>query len=76
MVRRTTCWDSRRNIIIGHLIPAGTGMYRYSDVEIEDASVPPPLPELPPEPTLAEIVAAGDSFDMETPAPAGPVEEL
>ncbi|HJU89633.1 MAG TPA: DNA-directed RNA polymerase subunit beta', partial [Gemmatimonadaceae bacterium] len=25
----------KENIIIGHLIPAGTGMYRYSDVEIE-----------------------------------------
>ncbi len=51
-------------------------MYRYSDVEIEDAPVPPPLPELPPEPTLAEIVAAGDSLDVETPAPTGTVEEL
>ncbi|MBA2689136.1 MAG: DNA-directed RNA polymerase subunit beta', partial [Gemmatimonadaceae bacterium] len=66
----------KENIIIGHLIPAGTGMYRYSDIEIEGAPVPPPLPELPPEPTLAEIVAAGDSFDMETPAPVGTVEEL
>ena len=27
----------KENIIIGHLIPAGTGMYRYQDVEIEIA---------------------------------------
>ena len=25
----------KENIIIGHLIPAGTGMYRYQDVELE-----------------------------------------
>ena len=27
----------KENIIIGHLIPAGTGMYRYQDVDIEIA---------------------------------------
>jgi DNA-directed RNA polymerase subunit beta' len=33
----------KENIIIGHLIPAGTGMYRYQDVEIEgqEALMPP-----------------------------------
>ena len=31
----------KENIIIGHLIPAGTGMYRYQDVEIEGMEVPP-----------------------------------
>jgi DNA-directed RNA polymerase subunit beta' len=30
----------KENIIIGHLIPAGTGMYRYSDVEVDAASQP------------------------------------
>ena len=25
----------KENIIIGHLIPAGTGVYRYSEIEIE-----------------------------------------
>ena len=34
----------KKNIIIGHLIPAGTGMYRYNDVEI-DGMEPPPAPE-------------------------------
>src|SRR5215203_4335275 len=37
------------NIIIGHLIPAGTGMYRYQDVELEGMEMPAaeltPLPE-------------------------------
>ncbi len=31
-------------------------MYRYQEVEIEGAPVPP-APELPPEPTIAEILA-------------------
>jgi DNA-directed RNA polymerase subunit beta' len=33
----------KENIIIGHLIPAGTGMYRYQEVDVE-AEVPP-MPE-------------------------------
>jgi DNA-directed RNA polymerase subunit beta' len=32
----------KENIIIGHLIPAGTGQYRYQDVEIEGVEVPVP----------------------------------
>ena len=35
----------KENIIIGHLIPAGTGIYRYSEIEIE-----PPEGFEPPEP--------------------------
>src|SRR5919201_836268 len=31
----------KENIIIGHLIPAGTGQYRYQEVEIEGAEAPP-----------------------------------
>jgi DNA-directed RNA polymerase subunit beta' len=42
----------KENIIIGHLIPAGTGMYRYQDVELEGLEVPdvelPPLPDALP----------------------------
>ena len=30
----------KENIIIGHLIPAGTGMYRYQDVELEGMEMP------------------------------------
>jgi DNA-directed RNA polymerase subunit beta' len=35
----------KENIIIGHLIPAGTGMYRYQEVDMDIA--PPALPEQP-----------------------------
>jgi DNA-directed RNA polymerase subunit beta' len=42
----------KENIIIGHLIPAGTGQYRYSDIDIDievpeppEGFVPPPTPE-------------------------------
>src|SRR5579862_3584250 len=31
----------KENIIIGHLIPAGTGIYRYHDIEIEGMEIPP-----------------------------------
>ncbi|MCC6774458.1 MAG: hypothetical protein IT360_25000, partial [Gemmatimonadaceae bacterium] len=37
----------KENIIIGHLIPAGTGQYRYNDVEIEGTELPEPSPALP-----------------------------
>ncbi|HLV27036.1 MAG TPA: DNA-directed RNA polymerase subunit beta' [Gemmatimonadales bacterium] len=32
----------KENIIIGHLIPAGTGVYRYREVEIEGEGLPMP----------------------------------
>src|SRR5438067_31293 len=38
----------KENIIIGHLIPAGTGIYRYHEIEIEPPEgfqPPPPPPE-------------------------------
>ena len=52
----------KENIIIGHLIPAGTGMYRYQEVEIEGAPVPPE-PEIFAEPSIAEILAEPDLED-------------
>jgi DNA-directed RNA polymerase subunit beta' len=39
----------KENIIIGHLIPAGTGIYRYSEIDIEPPEgfdPPPPPPEV------------------------------
>jgi DNA-directed RNA polymerase subunit beta' len=36
----------KENIIIGHLIPAGTGQYRYQEVEIEGQELPQ-VEELP-----------------------------
>src|SRR5438132_1744372 len=39
----------KENIIIGHLIPAGTGIYRYHEIEIEppEGFQPPPPPQEP-----------------------------
>ena len=36
----------KENIIIGHSIPAGTGIYRYHEIEIEppEGFTPPPPP--------------------------------
>jgi DNA-directed RNA polymerase subunit beta' len=42
----------KENIIIGHLIPAGTGIYRYAEIDIE----PPPGFEPPPPPPLVEAL--------------------
>jgi DNA-directed RNA polymerase subunit beta' len=30
----------KENIIIGHLIPAGTGMYRYQEVDVDGTQLP------------------------------------
>src|SRR6266513_1857698 len=65
----------KENIIIGHLIPAGTGMYRYQEVEIEGAPVPP-APELPPEPTIAEILASDSEPDFALPETVPVAEEI
>jgi DNA-directed RNA polymerase subunit beta' len=40
----------KENIIIGHLIPAGSGIYRYAEIEIQ----PPAGFEPPPPPTEGE----------------------
>jgi len=59
----------KENIIIGHLIPAGTGMYRYQEVDIEGAPQPP-MPEILPEPSIAEILAEPDLEELTAPAGA------
>ena len=48
-------------------------MYRYQEVEIEGAPVPP-APELPPEPSIAEILASDSEPDFVLPE-AVPVHE-
>ncbi len=45
----------KENIIIGHLIPAGTGVYRYREVEIEGEGLPMPS-ELPAEEEVPSIL--------------------
>jgi len=46
----------KENIIIGHLIPAGTGIYRYQEIEVE----PPPGFE-PPAPPVETVPGAAPS---------------
>ena len=52
----------KENIIIGHLIPAGTGHYRYVDLEIQapEGFEPPPAPEPVEVVPEAILVGAGD----------------
>jgi DNA-directed RNA polymerase subunit beta' len=55
----------KENIIIGHLIPAGTGMYRYQEVEM-DVGVPEgfePLP-LPVPDELPNVFSMADDDDL------------
>jgi len=53
----------KENIIIGHLIPAGTGMYRYQDVELEGMEMP--APELAPLPEpLPNVFSLPDEDDF------------
>src|SRR5690348_15835073 len=62
----------KENIIIGHLIPAGTGQYRYSEVEIEGVE-PPPQPEVPaalPEAPFAPLLTSTAST-LPSPFPLG-----
>jgi DNA-directed RNA polymerase subunit beta' len=55
----------KENIIIGHLIPAGTGMYRYQEVDIELAQ-PEGFGELPPvmAESLPNVFSMADDEDF------------
>ena len=60
----------KENIIIGHLIPAGSGIYRYAEIEIEPPAgyepEPPAVPEEVPAPPSAPVsVAVGAMADEE-----------
>ncbi|NUO37153.1 MAG: DNA-directed RNA polymerase subunit beta' [Gemmatimonadaceae bacterium] len=59
----------KENIIIGHLIPAGTGMYRYQDVELEGMEMPAPV-ELAPLPDALPNVFSMADDEVEFPASA------
>ena len=48
----------KENIIIGHLIPAGTGMYRYQEVDMDVAPPPMPEPAFGAEPVMAGLLSA------------------
>jgi DNA-directed RNA polymerase subunit beta' len=61
----------KENIIIGHLIPAGTGIYRYSELEVEppEGFEPPPPPEEQPEEGVpSPFLAAKEPAVVEAPA--------
>jgi len=54
----------KENIIIGHLIPAGTGMYRYQEVDVELA-VPEGFEPLPPlTESLPNVFSMADEEDF------------
>ena len=54
----------KENIIIGHLIPAGSGIYRYHDIEIEPPEgFEPPQP--PPELTIGGAVPVPEEAEVE-----------
>jgi len=54
----------KENIIIGHLIPAGSGIYRYAEIDIE-----PPEGYEPPPPAPVEGELAPAAVPL-TPVPA------
>jgi DNA-directed RNA polymerase subunit beta' len=57
----------KENIIIGHLIPAGTGQFRYSNVEIEGTEMPTaelPGSEAPLPSVFAATFAEGSTFSF------------
>ncbi|HEY2855668.1 MAG TPA: DNA-directed RNA polymerase subunit beta' [Gemmatimonadaceae bacterium] len=69
----------KENIIIGHLIPAGTGMYRYQEVDLDlqppegIESFPPLTPT--PEPELKSIFSMAEEEEFPaTPRPSLPRE--
>jgi DNA-directed RNA polymerase subunit beta' len=57
----------KENIIIGHLIPAGSGIYRYAEIDIEPpAGYEPPPPRIEEVPVAApQLTAAGLLADEE-----------
>ena len=56
----------KENIIIGHLIPAGTGIYRYAEIDID----PPEGYEPPPPPEVEEVVEGVAAVAAPVTAPA------
>jgi len=55
----------KENIIIGHLIPAGTGIYRYHEIDVEPPAgfEPPPLPPAEPAGVPAAPELAGNVLE-------------
>jgi DNA-directed RNA polymerase subunit beta' len=65
----------KENIIIGHLIPAGTGVYRYSEIEVEPPEgfePPPPPPELEEDTGAPSPFIAAPASPQPAETPAAP----
>jgi DNA-directed RNA polymerase subunit beta' len=62
----------KENIIIGHLIPAGSGIYRYAEIDIEPPEGYEPPPPAPPE---GEVLAPVQAPLTPVPALLGEEEE-
>ncbi len=56
----------KENIIIGHLIPAGTGMYRYQDVELEGLEMPAVEELAPLTDTLPNVFSLAEEEELPT----------
>ena len=55
----------KENIIIGHLIPAGTGQYRYSEVHLEGAEMmAPPVVPVEVVPNIFQTSLADSTFSF------------
>ena len=55
----------KENIIIGHLIPAGSGIYRYAEIDIQPPAgyeAPPPRVEEPAQPQLVPAGMVDDEL--------------
>jgi DNA-directed RNA polymerase subunit beta' len=63
----------KENIIIGHLIPAGTGMYRYQEVDIEGEMPEMPEPDLVGEPVFPSVFSATAAAVAERPGFGAPL---
>ena len=59
----------KENIIIGHLIPAGTGMYRYQEVDMDLGGALPEGLEPLPQPMDADLPSVFSMADDDFPLP-------
>ncbi len=65
----------KENIIIGHLIPAGTGMYRYQEVDVESDALPEPEPiPVAIEPNFEALLPSASAFAEPVPFTMGDIE--
>jgi hypothetical protein len=59
----------KENVILGHLIPAGTAFQPHLNLKVKHLAAPPALPE--PEPTVPAAAPTGGRLGREEGAAAG-----